>query len=99
MQSAYAEDAEFHREFLKLVGDEFEPLLPEELTQIIRDTPRDAEVTQLLKTISGHPIAAALTTVAGSATSQSSYEYLHHGPGIQYKCAATWLSSLKRRIK
>jgi hypothetical protein len=46
-------DADFHREFLKLVGEEVEPLLPEELTQIIRGAPRDAEVTQLLKTISG----------------------------------------------
>ena len=46
-------DPEFKREFLKLVGEEVEPLTPEELTQIIRGAPRDAEVTQLLKTISG----------------------------------------------
>ena len=44
---------EFHREFLKLVGDEAEPLMPEELAQAISDTPRDAEITELLKTLSG----------------------------------------------
>jgi len=46
-------DPEFHREFLKLVGDEVEPLLPDELTKIIRDVPRDPEVIDLLKIISG----------------------------------------------
>ena len=53
MQIAYAEDEQFHREFLKLVGEEVEPLLREELTRIIRGSPGDTEVTQLLKTISG----------------------------------------------
>ena len=42
-------DPEFHREFLKLVGDEVEPMMPEELTKIIRETPRDPEVIDLLK--------------------------------------------------
>jgi len=46
-------DPEFHREFLKLVGDEAEPLMPEELTKAIRDAPRDLEVVDLLKTLSG----------------------------------------------
>ena len=46
-------DSEFHKEFLKLVGDEVEPVLPEELTKIIRETPRDAEVIDLLKILSG----------------------------------------------
>jgi tripartite-type tricarboxylate transporter receptor subunit TctC len=46
-------DPEFHREFLKLVGDEVEPLLPDELTKIIREVPRDPEVIDLLKIISG----------------------------------------------
>jgi tripartite-type tricarboxylate transporter receptor subunit TctC len=45
-------DPEFHREFLKLVGDEVEPLLPDELTKIIREVPRDPEVIDLLKIIS-----------------------------------------------
>ena len=46
-------DPDFHKEFLKLVGDEVEPVLPDELTKIIRETPRDAEVIDLLKTLSG----------------------------------------------
>jgi tripartite-type tricarboxylate transporter receptor subunit TctC len=46
-------DQEFHREFLKLVSDEAEPLMPEELAQAIRDVPRDVEVTEMLKTFSG----------------------------------------------
>jgi tripartite-type tricarboxylate transporter receptor subunit TctC len=46
-------DQEFHRDFLKLVGEDAEPLMPEELTQAIRDVPRDAEVTDMLKTLSG----------------------------------------------
>lgn len=46
-------DQEFHRDFLKLVGEDAEPLMPEELTQVIRDVPRDTEVTDLLKALSG----------------------------------------------
>ena len=46
-------DPEFHREFQKLVGDEVEPLMPEELTKAIRDVPRDVEVIDLLKNLSG----------------------------------------------
>jgi hypothetical protein len=46
-------DPEFHKDFLKLVGDEAEPLMPEELTQAVRDVPRDAEVIDMLKVLSG----------------------------------------------
>ena len=46
-------DQEFHREFLKLVGEDAEPLMPEELTQAIRDMPREAELTEVLKVLSG----------------------------------------------
>jgi tripartite-type tricarboxylate transporter receptor subunit TctC len=46
-------DPDFHREFQKLVGDEVEPLMPEELTKTIKDVPRDPEVTDLLKNLSG----------------------------------------------
>jgi tripartite-type tricarboxylate transporter receptor subunit TctC len=46
-------DQEFHRDFLKLVGEDAEPLMPEELAQIIREVPRETEVTDLLKTLSG----------------------------------------------
>jgi tripartite-type tricarboxylate transporter receptor subunit TctC len=46
-------DSDFHREFHKLVGDEVEPIMPEELTRTIRDVPRDPEVIDLLKNLSG----------------------------------------------
>jgi tripartite-type tricarboxylate transporter receptor subunit TctC len=46
-------DPEFHKDFLKLVGDEAEPLMPEELTHAVRDVPRDAEVIDMLKVLSG----------------------------------------------
>ena len=46
-------DPDFHREFQKLVGDEVEPLMPEELTKTIRDVPRDPEVIDLLRNLSG----------------------------------------------
>jgi hypothetical protein len=39
--------------YQKLVGDEVEPLMPEELAKAIRDVPRDAEVIDLLKNVSG----------------------------------------------
>jgi hypothetical protein len=45
-------DSEFHREFLKLVGDEVEPLLAGELTKLVKNAPRDAETIDLLKVIS-----------------------------------------------
>ncbi|MEO6165590.1 MAG: hypothetical protein ABIP88_15775 [Candidatus Binatia bacterium] len=46
-------DSEFHREFLKLVGDEVEPLLASELTKIVKSAPRDPETIDLLKVIAG----------------------------------------------
>lgn len=46
-------DTELNREFLKLVGEEMEPMMPEELTKLIRETPRDAEIIELIKTLSG----------------------------------------------
>ena len=46
-------DPEFRREFIKLVGEDAEPLMPEDLTKAITDAPRDMEVVDLLKTLSG----------------------------------------------
>jgi len=46
-------DPEFHREFKKLVGDDVEPMLPEELTKVIKETPRDPEVIDLIKKLAG----------------------------------------------
>ena len=52
-------DPDFHREYRKVVGEEASPLMPEDLTKAIQDTPRDAELIELFKTFSG---AAPLPT-------------------------------------
>ena len=46
-------DADFHREYKKLTGEEPDPLMPEEMEKAIREMPRDAEVIDLLKKLSG----------------------------------------------
>jgi tripartite-type tricarboxylate transporter receptor subunit TctC len=46
-------DPEFNKEFLKLVGDDAEPMMPAEVAKAIRDMPRDLEVVDLLKGFSG----------------------------------------------
>ena len=52
-------DPDFDREYRKVVGEEASPLMPEDLTKAIQDTPRDAELIELFKTFSG---AAPLPT-------------------------------------
>ena len=47
------QDPEFHREYKKIVGDEVEVVLPEQLTKEIREMPRDPEVIDLLKNLAG----------------------------------------------
>lgn len=46
-------DPDFGSEFKKLVADEASPLTAEELTKVIREVPRDAEIIELLKKFSG----------------------------------------------
>ncbi len=46
-------DADFHREYRKVVGEDADPLTPEELTKAIRDAPRDPELIEMFKTLSG----------------------------------------------
>jgi hypothetical protein len=46
-------DTEFHREYSKVVGDDASPMTPEELTKIIRETPRDPELIAWFKAFSG----------------------------------------------
>jgi tripartite-type tricarboxylate transporter receptor subunit TctC len=46
-------DAEFHREYRKVVGDEASPMTPEELAKAIRETPRDPELIDWFKIFSG----------------------------------------------
>lgn len=47
-------DPAFHKEFLKLTGDEPTPLMPEVQTQSIRDLPREADVIEVFKIIAGN---------------------------------------------
>jgi len=47
------EDPEFHKEFKKLVAIEPTPLTPEELENLIRDLPREPEVIELFKKVTG----------------------------------------------
>lgn len=47
------QDPDFHREFKKLSGFEASPLMAEEQEKAIRKLPRDKEVIELLKRISG----------------------------------------------
>ncbi len=46
-------DAEFHREYKKLTGDEPTPLLPEAHERTIREIPREPEVIELFKKLVG----------------------------------------------
>jgi len=46
-------DADFHREYKKLTGEDPDPLMPEEMDKAVREVPRDAEVIDLLKNLSG----------------------------------------------
>ena len=52
-------DPDFHREYRKVVGDDASPMTPDELTKAIQDTPRDVELIEMFKTLSG---AAPLPT-------------------------------------
>jgi ABC-type phosphate/phosphonate transport system substrate-binding protein len=52
-------DPEFHREYLKLTGEEATPLMPEDNERAIRDIPRDPEVVQIFnKLIGASPLPA-----------------------------------------
>ena len=46
-------DPEFRAEFKKVITDDASPLMPEELTKMIQEMPRDPEVIDLLKKMSG----------------------------------------------
>jgi tripartite-type tricarboxylate transporter receptor subunit TctC len=46
-------DREFHKEYEKIVGDDADPILPEAMAKVVRETPRDAEVIDTLKKLSG----------------------------------------------
>jgi hypothetical protein len=46
-------DPEFRAEFRKLTTDDASPLMAEELTKVIQETPRDPEIIEMLKKFSG----------------------------------------------
>jgi tripartite-type tricarboxylate transporter receptor subunit TctC len=46
-------DPDFHEEFKKLIADDPSPLMPEDLVKVIKETPRDPEVIEMLKQLSG----------------------------------------------
>ena len=46
-------DREFHKEYEKIVGDEAEPIMPAEMAKVVQETPREAEVIDILKKLSG----------------------------------------------
>ncbi len=46
-------DPGFHKEFKKLAGDDAAPLMPEELEKAIKELPRDREVVDFIKILSG----------------------------------------------
>jgi hypothetical protein len=48
MRKAF-KDAESHREYKKLTGEDPDPLMPEEMEKAIREMPRPAEVIELLE--------------------------------------------------
>lgn len=46
-------DRDFHRECKKIVGDAADPITPDAMAKLIKETPRDAEVIDTLKKLSG----------------------------------------------
>jgi tripartite-type tricarboxylate transporter receptor subunit TctC len=52
MRKTFA-DPEFKAEFKKMVGEEPDPLPPEELEKAIRELPRDRETVDLFNKLSG----------------------------------------------
>jgi tripartite-type tricarboxylate transporter receptor subunit TctC len=46
-------DPGFHKEYKKLTGDEATPLMPDEMDKAIKELPRDQEIVELFKKISG----------------------------------------------
>lgn len=46
-------DREFHQAYEKLVGESADPIMPEAMAKVIKETPRDPEVIETLKKLSG----------------------------------------------
>jgi len=46
-------DREFHKDYQKIVGDDADPIMPEAMAKVVKETPRDIEVIETLKKLSG----------------------------------------------
>jgi tripartite-type tricarboxylate transporter receptor subunit TctC len=46
-------DPEFHRQYKKLVGEDPSPLMPEDVTKVVKELPREAAVIGLYKDLAG----------------------------------------------
>ena len=46
-------DRDFHKEYEKIVGDDADPIMPEAMAKVVQETPRDIEVIDTLKKLSG----------------------------------------------
>ena len=46
-------DRDFQKEYEKIVGDDADPIMPQAMAQVVRETPRDVEVIDTLKKLSG----------------------------------------------
>ena len=46
-------DHEFHKEYEKIVGDDADPIFSEAMAKVVKETPRDLEVIDMLKKLSG----------------------------------------------
>jgi tripartite-type tricarboxylate transporter receptor subunit TctC len=46
-------DREFYKEYEKIVGDDADPIFPEAMAKVVKETPRDLEVIDTLKKLSG----------------------------------------------
>lgn len=46
-------DREFYKEYEKIVGDDADPIFPEAMAKVVKETPRDLEVIDMLKKLSG----------------------------------------------
>jgi tripartite-type tricarboxylate transporter receptor subunit TctC len=46
-------DPAFQTEYEKMVGDSADPIMPEAMAKVVKETPRDPEVIETLKKLSG----------------------------------------------
>jgi tripartite-type tricarboxylate transporter receptor subunit TctC len=46
-------DRDFYKEYEKIVGDDADPIMPDAMARVVKETPRDSEVIDTLKKLSG----------------------------------------------